>query len=109
MGWSLYIVECADKSLYTGISTDVPKRVATHNVGKGAKYTRSRLPVKLLFSREVPDQSYALRLERQVKSSTAEVKRRFILIASYRCHDPFDSVAIAKGWGLHLSGAVKAN
>lgn len=100
MSWSLYIVECADRSLYTGISTFVLKRVATHNAGKGAKYTRSRLPVKLLFLREVPSRSYALRLERRVKSLTANAKRRFMLIAQPRAWtrpDPFVAVELAKG------------
>ena len=46
----MYVVECADGSLYTGYTTDVERRLKTHNAGKGAKYTRARLPVKLLYS-----------------------------------------------------------
>ena len=46
----MYVVECADGTLYTGYTTDVERRLKTHNSGKGAKYTRARLPVKLLYS-----------------------------------------------------------
>ena len=46
----MYVVECADGTLYTGYTTDVERRLKTHNAGKGAKYTRARLPVKLLYS-----------------------------------------------------------
>ncbi|MGT2887054.1 GIY-YIG nuclease family protein [Streptococcus didelphis] len=46
----MYVLECADKSLYTGYTVDLKKRVTTHNSGKGAKYTRARLPVKLIYS-----------------------------------------------------------
>ena len=45
----MYVVECADGTLYTGYTTDVERRLKTHNAGKGAKYTRARLPVKLLY------------------------------------------------------------
>ena len=47
--WSVYIVKCCDGSLYTGVSNDVPNRVLRHNSGRGARYTRSRLPVKLVW------------------------------------------------------------
>ena len=48
----MYVLECADGSLYTGYTTNVEKRLKTHNAGKGAKYTRARLPVKLLYKAE---------------------------------------------------------
>ena len=51
----MYVLECADGSLYTGYTTDVEKRLKTHNAGKGAKYTRARLPVKLLYQESYPD------------------------------------------------------
>ena len=51
--WFVYIVECSDKTLYTGISTDVDKRINTHNNGKGAKYTKYKLPVKLVYFKEL--------------------------------------------------------
>lgn len=62
-----YIVQCSDGSLYTGYTTDISKRIATHNAGKGAKYTRSRLPVKLIAFREFETKSEAMRMEAQVK------------------------------------------
>ena len=65
--WSVYILRCGDDSLYTGISNDVTARVERHNAGKGARYTRSRLPVRLVWRRRVKDQSAALKLEAKLK------------------------------------------
>lgn len=67
MPWFVYIVHCADGSLYTGTSTDVEARVTTHNAGKGAKYTRSRLPVSLVYTEEVASRSLALKREAVIK------------------------------------------
>ena len=53
----MYVVECADGTLYTGYTTDVERRLKTHNAGKGAKYTRARLPVKLLYSQACQSKS----------------------------------------------------
>jgi putative endonuclease len=74
--WFVYILECSDekKSLYTGITNNLEKRIATHNAGKGAKYTQGRLPVKLLKSFEVPDKSTALKLEYQIKQLSRDEK-----------------------------------
>jgi len=65
--WHLYILQCADDTLYTGITNDLANRLTTHNAGKGAKYTRSRLPVVLVYSEPHPDKSSALRREIAVK------------------------------------------
>ncbi len=65
--WFVYMLECADGSLYTGVSNDLAKRVETHNAGKGAKYTRSRLPVKLVYSEIAPDKGEALKKEIKMK------------------------------------------
>lgn len=65
--WFLYIVQCRDQTLYTGISTDVDRRVRQHNDGAGAKYTRSRRPVQLLCSTSVGTRSQASKYEYQVK------------------------------------------
>lgn len=67
MAWYVYIVECCDGTLYTGISDDVPKRVAAHNSGRGAKYTRGRTPVVLRYNEACPDRSAALRREAALK------------------------------------------
>ena len=66
-GHFVYILECADGTLYTGWTTDVEARLATHNSGKGAKYTRSRLPVRLAYYEELPDKSAALKRESAIK------------------------------------------
>lgn len=67
MAYFVYLLRCADDTLYCGSSPDVQKRVQLHNLGKGAKYTRSRLPVKLVYSEAVADRSAALKREHQVK------------------------------------------
>lgn len=63
----VYIVQCCDGTLYTGMTTDVQKRVDTHNKGKGAKYTRSRLPVGLMWHCEAKSKSCALKVEHFIK------------------------------------------
>ena len=63
----VYILECADGTLYTGWTTDIQKRVQTHNAGKGAKYTHSRRPVKLVYTETFESKSDALRREYQIK------------------------------------------
>jgi putative endonuclease len=74
--WWVYIVQCSDenKSLYTGISNDVEKRIAAHNAGTGAKYTRGRTPVVLLKTFKCPDKSAALKLEIKIKKLSREEK-----------------------------------
>lgn len=65
--WWVYMVWCVDDSLYTGATNDVPKRLLAHNAGKGARYTRARLPVRLAWSKRVKDKSSALSLEASLK------------------------------------------
>ena len=65
--WWLYMLRCADGTLYTGITTDVERRLAEHNSGRGAKYTRSRRPVEVVYREPCPDKSAALRREIAVK------------------------------------------
>lgn len=67
MGWTVYILRCGDGSLYTGCTNDLPRRLEVHRSGKGAKYTRSRLPVALAYREAVPDKSAALRREAAIK------------------------------------------
>ncbi len=76
--WCVYMVQCADQSLYTGITNDVRQRVVRHNQGMGARYTRSRLPVTLVYTETVTDRSGALRREAQIKRLTATEKRALI-------------------------------
>ena len=65
--WSVYIVRCRDGSLYTGASNDLTARMKRHNAGTGARYTRSRLPVELVWKRRQKDKSRALSLEARLK------------------------------------------
>ena len=76
--WFLYLIECADGSIYTGIARDVAARYAAHACGKGARYTRSHPPVRLLASQPHPDRSSALKAEYRVKQLTAAEKRIFV-------------------------------
>ena len=76
--WKLYILQCADGSLYTGITTDVQKRTAVHNSGKGAKYTRSRRPVMPVYTETCGDHSIALKRELEIKSMSREQKLKLI-------------------------------
>ncbi|MCP3866900.1 MAG: GIY-YIG nuclease family protein [Gammaproteobacteria bacterium] len=65
--WYVYILECVDGTLYTGIAKDVASRVKQHNHGKGAKYTRGRIPVQLVYQEAVECHGDALRREMQIK------------------------------------------
>lgn len=72
--WFVYILSCADNTFYTGITNNLEKRVNVHNSGKGAKYTRSRLPVKLVYYEEAADKSNASKREIAIKSMTRKEK-----------------------------------
>ncbi len=74
----VYIVECADGSLYTGWSYDVAARVTAHNAGRGARYTRSRLPVRLLWSEAHPSRAAAMRREAVLKRLPRAAKVRLL-------------------------------
>ncbi len=74
----VYILRCGDGSLYTGITTNVSRRAAVHNAGKGAKYTRSRLPVTVVYQEAQPDKSAALRREIEIKALSRAEKLRLI-------------------------------
>jgi len=74
-----YIVECADGTYYTGWAIDPEKRVTVHNKGRGAKYTRMRLPVKLAYVEEQPDRTSAMKRERAIKRMKREGKVRLIV------------------------------
>jgi putative endonuclease len=65
--WHLYVAECSDLTLYVGIAKDVAARLECHNAGRGAKYTRTRRPVRLVYSETVGEHADALRREREVK------------------------------------------
>jgi putative endonuclease len=77
--WTVYILRCGDGSLYTGIAKDVRARVKQHNEGRGASYTRARLPVMLLYQQEGLTHSKALIREAQIKAMPRSKKEKIIL------------------------------
>lgn len=83
MGHYVYLLHCADGTLYTGYTTDVARRVAVHNAGKGAKYTRSRLPVEYLAHHAYPTKNLALAAEYRVRRLGPAQKRQLVEGASW--------------------------
>jgi putative endonuclease len=79
--WFVYVVRCRDGSLYTGISTDVEARIARHNAGDGARYTRARRPVQLLYVERKRTQSTALRREAFIKTLSRPQKLGLIAVS----------------------------
>jgi putative endonuclease len=75
----VYILECSDSTLYAGYTVDLEKRLKVHNQGKASKYTRVRLPVKLVYNEEFEDKSAALKREYQIKQLTRKKKEELIL------------------------------
>ncbi len=74
--WSLYVLRCGDGTLYCGVSTDVARRLATHRAGKGARYTRGRTPLRLVYEVVLGDRGDALRGEAAWKRLTRKEKLR---------------------------------
>ena len=77
--WYLYILRCRDSTLYTGITTDVDKRFQAHCSGKGAKYTRGRGPLELVYQENCGDHSAALKREAEIKKLSRQEKVQLIL------------------------------
>ena len=77
MAWFLYLIECRDGSIYTGITVDVAARYAAHASGKGARYTRAHPPARILGVVEFPDRSMASKAEYGVKQLSSGEKRAF--------------------------------
>ena len=100
----VYLLRCRDDSLYCGWTDDLARRVATHNAGKGARYTRSRSPVRLVWSEQVSDRSAALKRELAIKRLTRAEK---IVLAGLRLRParPARKVALAKRRRQPASGA----
>ena len=82
--WYVYMVRCSDGTLYTGVTNDLQKRIKAHNSGKdGARYTRPRRPVKLVYSEEAETKSAAAKLEYKIKKMTREKKMK--LVSNLNC------------------------
>jgi DNA mismatch endonuclease (patch repair protein) len=77
--WFVYLLRCADGTLYTGITTDLDRRLAAHNGGTGAKYTRGRGPVEIVWSKKTKDGTTARKLEVSLKKLSREAKEKLIL------------------------------
>lgn len=80
LSWFVYLIECEDNSIYTGITTDVAARYAAHAAGTGARYTRSRPPRRLLCSFPAADRSEASRLEYWIKRLSPSQKREIVAL-----------------------------
>jgi putative endonuclease len=80
--WYVYIIECKDGKLYTGITNNLENRIEQHNRGQGCRFTKYRIPVKLLYSKEHPTKETALKREIEIKGWTRENKLK--LIAEHR-------------------------
>jgi len=76
--WWVYVLRCADGTLYTGITTDPARRLGQHNAGTAAKYTRARRPVQMVFRRRAKDHSAALRRELAIKKLTRAQKEELV-------------------------------
>ena len=81
VGWVVYMLRCADDSLYTGITTDVSRRCDQHNAGKASRYTRSRLPIRLVYEEDVTSRSLALKREAAMKALSRMEKESLIRVA----------------------------
>ena len=77
--WIVYILECADGTLYTGITNDLDRRVAAHEAGRGAKYTRGRGPFTLRHAESHPSRGAALKREMTIKALDVTAKRRLFV------------------------------
>lgn len=89
MAWFAYIIECTDGSLYTGIAVDVAKRYARHVAGKGARYTRSHPPARLLGTFAHPDRSSALKAEHAIRQLSPAAKRLLCMQSPGAADPPF--------------------
>ncbi len=98
--WHLYLVECADGSLYAGIAIDVERRFREHLSGKGARYTRSHKPVRLVGSRAIGTRSAALRVERAIKRLPKGKKRAALISPSLLGAGGGDSNPVADPWTI---------
>ena len=78
MPWFLYVVRCQDASLYTGITTDITRRIKEHNSKKGAFYTKNKIPVELVYQEAMVDQSRARKREAAIKKLTRKEKLELI-------------------------------
>ncbi|MEW5894940.1 MAG: GIY-YIG nuclease family protein [Candidatus Omnitrophota bacterium] len=89
--WQTYILKCADGTLYVGSTNDLKRRILEHNQGKGAKYTRSRRPVTLVYCEESISQSAAFKREAEIKKWSRAKKLEFLRCSPDNPHSGFFS------------------
>jgi putative endonuclease len=87
--WYLYMVRCRGGNLYTGIATDIDRRLAEHQTGKGAKYLRGRAPLQLAFKEKIGRRSLALKIERLIKRLPKNRKERIVAAGIDSAIGPF--------------------
>lgn len=80
--WSVYILECADGSFYTGATTDVARRLVQHSAGDGSKYVRSKLPIRIAWQHQFKNKSEALKVESRIKKLSRSKKFRLMALTS---------------------------
>ena len=90
--WTVYILQCGDGSLYTGITDDLDRRLKAHESGRGAKYTRGRGPLKLCYRETVPDKGEALRREAGLKRLRRREKLDLIRIKGIESENPLQKI-----------------
>ncbi|MEG0876102.1 MAG: GIY-YIG nuclease family protein [Oscillospiraceae bacterium] len=88
MSYFVYILRCGDGTLYTGSTDDVARRFAVHQSGKGAKYTRGRAPLTLVYSEELENRGAALRREAEIKGKSR--KEKLLLLSDFSAEQPLD-------------------
>ncbi|MEG1107851.1 MAG: GIY-YIG nuclease family protein [Oscillospiraceae bacterium] len=88
MSYFVYILRCGDDTLYTGSTDDVARRFAVHQSGKGAKYTRGRAPLTLVYSEELENRGAALRREAEIKGKSR--KEKLLLLSDFSAEQPLD-------------------
>ncbi|MCB2148382.1 MAG: GIY-YIG nuclease family protein [Deltaproteobacteria bacterium] len=103
--WVVYLVRCSDKSLYCGITNNLKKRLDAHNLGKGAKYTRSRTPVELIGTRLTTTRSDALKLEHRIKKTPAN--RKLTELANGKASPKMKNARVAQDIQKELQSVVK--
>ena len=84
MPWYVYMLRCRDESLYTGVTNDLDSRLAVHNAGRGAKYTASRRPAKMVYNEPAGSKRAAMRREIQIKGWSKKKKEALIIAADQR-------------------------
>ena len=99
MNWFCYLLRCADDTLYCGITNDLEKRLAAHNAGTASKYTRTRVPVELVFVEDCTDRSAASKREMQIKKMPRSEKLKLCARPDQTVQGALQNIRLAKSAG----------